>query len=245
MISDAARWVNLPARIRWSVIGAVALCLALAVVALVSQLFSEEEGKADYILVALSAVQFTLSGMVVALVVFFSEREENFSSLQKRTDAFLTSQLNEVLTGVSGEDGEAGNAEVLCDGRCYICGVFYSIKTKEGFWRLWIGLNVDRITCVYVLLKQGHTEADLRRVFAHTFQCAALVGYTLIIEEAVRAGEAVFLLTLVAKDEKGILSQPERRLFWAQDIALMTQSFLRTAQRASLKPPLEARPSPH
>jgi hypothetical protein len=59
------------------------------------------------------------------------------------------------------------------------------------------------------------------------------LGYDIYYEQSEVEGERfVSIWTTVSADDDMIVD-PKRKLFWAQDVAMMTQSFLRTALRRS------------
>lgn len=61
---------------------------------------------------------------------------------------------------------------------------------------------------------------------------------------AVEDGEPIASIWLTAPAEKGLLTNPTEKLFWAQDIAMMTGSFLRAALRNGIELRTDAKAAP-
>lgn len=74
----APRWVK--------VTSLSVLALALASATITALYFLDKEGHQDWILIAMSLGQVAASGIVIAIVVFFSEKDVNTSDLSKRTE---------------------------------------------------------------------------------------------------------------------------------------------------------------
>lgn len=240
MTSDAKRLINVPPVIRWIAIAVLLLCLGVSLAVSIS--FIGQDNKSDWILLGMSVVQIACSGLVAALVVFYSEREAGFRALQDKSKLFLREQLTDVLNAIRNEDGQKARVSLL--ELRDIFGALYEVNASGVPWKLWVGLNVDRLICIYFVSGGAQDVARLREIFAFTFGGAEKVGYSWFVEPAVRDGEEVVSMWLAVSDAEGILNHPEKRLFWAQDVAMMTQSFLRTAHRAGVTPPQKALPGP-
>lgn len=241
-MADATRLVNVPAPVRWIAIAVLLLCLGVSLA--VSLSFIGQDDKSDWILLAMSVVQIASSGLVAALVIFYSEREARFEALQRKTQLFLTEQLPGVLREIREEGKDGATVVVTLLELRDIFGALYEVRASGVAWKLWVGLNVDRLICIYFVSAGPDDVARLRETFAYTFGGAEKVGYSWFVEPAKRDGEQVVSMWLAVADQEGILTHADKRLFWAQDIAMMTQSFLRTAHRAGIQPPKVAVPGP-
>jgi hypothetical protein len=239
-ISDSQRLLQVPRPVRWMALAALFICFFTAI--FVTTSFIGQEGMSDWILLSVSAMQIAASGIVVTCVVFYAETQLDFKTLERKTDVFLTEQVPLVLAKIRNDLGEPLSIVKL--ERTDIFGARYCLSDGQADFSVWIGLNVDRIIVVYFV--QG-SEADvnpLRDKFSYTFGGAEKVGYSWFVEPAVQSGEKIVSLWLAAQDPAGILSNPSKRLFWAQDIAMMTQSFFRTARRTDTQFPIVAKPGP-
>jgi len=205
---------------------------------------------ADWILLSMSVVQITLAGIAGAFILFFSEREVGTDVLQKKTDYFLTELLPVVLAKVSPSyDQRHIGSRVTKLGRSDIFGAAYELSCGTQKMKLWLGLNVSRIIVIYWIeantgddLKQ--TIADIQKTFFFTFEGAKKVGYSTNFEPATSpANKPIVSIWSNIMLEQNLLLQPSDRLFWMQDIAMMTESFWRTAIRNKVQLSLEE-PSP-
>jgi hypothetical protein len=75
----------------------------------------------------------------------------------------------------------------------------------------------------------------LEDVFQFTFGGAQKVGFSTNFESFTSPGGAqLYSIWSSIKLEQNLLLQPSERLFWMQDIAMMTESFWRTAIRNNI-----------
>ncbi len=85
----APRWVKMLALIVLS----LALLTALAVVVV----YIDQGGRENWVLVAISLAQIAASGLVIALIVFFSQRDANLGVLRGRIRDFLLHSLPKAM----------------------------------------------------------------------------------------------------------------------------------------------------
>lgn len=205
---------------------------------------------ADWILIALSLVQLSVTAFIITLVLIFGERDANLATLTERTHKLLQEQLPQILGKI--EDSEGSRTQVTHSEVNNIFGTNYCLKTPNIEAKLWVGLNVDRIIICYFLPRTLPTE-HMRQVFRYTFGGAESVGYKVNYEEATIKATSEDILSIwctwpAIQDSSSLatelLSNPEKKLFIIQDIAMMTQSFIRTAQRNNLTASTEADPGP-
>ncbi len=69
------------------------------------------------------------------------------------------------------------------------------------------------------------------KIFSFTFGGAEKIGFHTFYERAQPDGHDVVSIWMSATAKDVFLTSPSEKLFWAQDVAMMTQSFLRTAIR--------------
>jgi hypothetical protein len=193
---------------------------------------------ADWILVGMSIVHLSLSGLAVAVVLFYSAREEGSDVLRARTEQFLSMHMPAALERVSPHyilRQRGCNVERL--GRSDIFGAAFKLERDAWQMRLWVGLNVHRIIVIYWVDVPSGEDGDaytskMKQVFRFTFSGADKVGFHLNFQPAASVADKTILsIWATAETQHNLLSQPAERLFWAQDIAMMTESFWRTALR--------------
>lgn len=239
---DASQVVFLPAWARWSVIGILGLLALSATVCGVVFLFAKEWR--DTVLPTLSIAQTAAGGFAIVLFVLFAEKQLSIPRLMQKTDEFLETLLLESLARIELPQVEKNKTvrvqtiarEAGIHGRRKdIYGINYEISLADFRMRMWVGINVRRISTIYFV--KVNSAADLPRIeelFQFTFSGAAKVGHQTHFEFAQVDGESFVSIWSTVQAEQAILGQASEQLFWAQDIAMMTQSFARTAHRHQL-----------
>jgi hypothetical protein len=253
-VIDSRGLVHVPRWLKWTATLVLVALFALAV--LVTAIFvihdnPKDPKYADWILVGLATAQLSLTGAGIALVLFFAEREAGTASLQRRHQDFLSKSVPSVLVRVtSSYDLRTTRSRVVRLGESDIFGAAYEIFSGEKSIKVWLGLNVNRIFVIFWIDVDEGSSVDLlqeqvRGVFQFTFGGAEAVGYHTNYEAATLPdGHRVISIWSSARvDGHNLLTESAERLFWLQDVAMMTESFWRTAIRNNVK--LSARdPSP-
>jgi hypothetical protein len=201
----------------------------------------------DWILIGMQIIHMSLSGFTIALIVFFSERQASHTLLEKETEKFLTDLLPRQLTRVTPTYNlRAGKSTVRNLGRADIFGSAYNIKDESGAHEInvWIGINVGRIFAIFWIKTPEGTPAteeyinQLQKTFSFTFGGAEKVGYHTYFEPAtVGNGESLENIVSIwssADTKQNLLLNQSEQLFWLQDIAMMIESFWRTAIRSGI-----------
>jgi hypothetical protein len=250
---DSRGFIHVPRPIRilaLTLLGVV-LVSALGMTAYYVQLDNPKDPKyADWILVGMSLIQMSLTGLALALLLFYTEREVSTSALKAKTDQFLDDLLPEALRFVSPSYAQRHEGcRVVKLGRSDIFGAAYELQSGELRLRVWIGLNVNRLIAIYWVAAPatGHSDAhiaELQAAFQYTFGGATKVGYSTSFEQAHDpAGRPIVSIWSDIKQPENLLLQPSERLFWMQDLAMMTESFWRTSLRKKI-PLSDQEPSP-
>lgn len=236
---DAQQVVFLPQGARrallW-VLGIVAACSAIA--GLAFAFFPEWR---DKVTVALSISQTAAGAFAVVIFVLLAERQLSQDRLRSKTDEFLDLQLPDILARIElpqvVEDEtvrvrQVARASSVHGRRKDIYGANYDISLRDFRMRMWVGINVRRLSVIYFVPVNGPEEVDaLRKQFHFTFTGAAKVGYDTHYEYCEHVDERFVSIWSTVMTEQGILGQPAEQLFWMQDLAMMTQSLARTALR--------------
>ncbi|CAN5378550.1 hypothetical protein BH09PSE4_BH09PSE4_07020 [soil metagenome] len=232
---DAKHFIHLPG---W----AKALCLGTLALGIVASLtiifeFFGAEGNRDWVLIGFSGAQFLITSFVIAIILFVSQTDANIGTLRRRSEQFLIETLPIALGRISLEDHSGSCCEVKRGTRSDIFGYDYSLQRGgTTVLRLWCGVNVGRIIVIYRFTNpQPAVSLDafverLKQIFRFSLGGAASVGYNVSFEPL--PGKAsivsVWLTVATAPD---FLTDPALKLFWSQDIAMMTESLMRTALR--------------
>lgn len=235
---DSKKIIYLPKWIKILTIATLILCLASAIYVCLAYVGVPEHS--DWILLSLSLAQLAATALIISLVLIFGEREENIEYLKEKTNLFLQTQLPKVLNKI--EDSTGKTIETTTSKINNIFGANYELKTANTQIKMWVGINVDRVIISYFIERTISTER-IKDIFKYTFGGAESVGYKVNFEEAKTISHNEEVLSIwctwptisdssqLATD---LLSNPEKKLFIIQDIAMMTQSFLRTAERQDI-----------
>lgn len=245
---DAKRLVYLPlwARIFCIVTLGVGLLLSSAVVI---GYFGSSDNR-DWVLIGLTSAQFLITTLVIAVVLFVSQTDATIGNLTKRTQQFLSVTLPDTLASISSGDDDVAAYAVVRSQRQDIFGCDYAV-TKNGIpvIRLWFGINVSRIIVIYRVIDPSPAHdrdaflETLKTVFRFTLGGAESVGYKISVEPIANLPGHVSIW-LTAPTDADFLTNPMQKLFWAQDVAMMTESMLRTALRHPLEVRLDLRNRP-
>lgn len=245
---DAKQFLHMPT---WAKL----LCLLLlasgiiASAGLIIRFFGSDGGNRDWLLIGFSGGQFLITTFVIALVLFVSQTDANIGNLRARADNFLSVILPEALARITLDDETAEPITVVRNDRRDIFGYDYMLYCGgEKVIRLWCGLNVHRLIVIYRMQASGRTVAarvkKLQEVFAFSLGGAESVNYKVSFEP-LPGDESTISVWLTVATEKDLLTDPALKLFWSQDIAMMTESLLRTARRNADKVTLDqSRPRP-
>ncbi len=245
---DAKHFVHLP---RW----AKALCLGTLALALLAALAvvarSLGTGDQDWLLIGISGVQFLATTFVIAVVLFVSQTDANIATLRARAEQFLIDTLPAALARITLADPQAPPLTVSRGVHSDIFGYDYAIEQGGvPLLRFWCGVNVGRMIVIYRFadpeptLPIGDFAERVQRVFHFSLGGAAAVGYKPSFEPLPGSAGAVSMLRTVVT-QPDFLTDPAVKLFWSQDVAMMTESILRTGLRHEGEVRLDVASRPH
>lgn len=249
---DARHYTYLPTWAKGAVLAAATLLLLLAAVMIYRNLGRDEAG--DDILFYLSLAQTGALALIFAVILLFSTRDANVRDLRRLADQFLSNYVADALQRVSVPALGIDSFQVRDLGSKDIYGRVLEMHSGTFACRLWVGHNVKRLAVIYcVPLDYRAAAADagpgaakaaedaeaaavekVRRAFAHTFMGADDADYGVSFEKATVDGKPFMSIWASAKTSAELLYNPREKLYWAQDIAMMTESFLRSAHRAGI-----------
>ncbi len=236
---DPQQVVFLP---KWARICILCLLGILAVAAVVcSMVFLFYPEHRESITPILSIAQTAAGGFAVVLFVWFAEKQMSTPRLHEKTKVFLESQILDGLRRIEipqiqknqtvSVQLKSREASVY-GGRKDIYGANYEVSLQKFSMKMWVGINVKRLSVIYFAKVNSAQDVDhLRDVFKYTVGGAANAGYHTNFEYAMIDEEHIVSIWSSVLAENGILGHPAEQLYWAQDVAMMTQSIARTAQR--------------
>lgn len=207
-----------------------------------------DENRHDWILVAISLAQIALTGIVFLLIYFFSERDHSTTALRKMSDKFISKEVMHSLEKIELHlrEGEFQSPKItVAKDWTGIFGKVITISCGNYEAHLWVGMNVNKIWCIYTFddftCGQDPSGTQLREKLRPTTEGAEQTGYNVNItylkhNENEPKGTYSVWATVSDKDHPFMLSNAHRRLFFANDIAMMTHSMLNTAYREGVTP---------
>jgi hypothetical protein len=240
--------VYLPRWLRWALL----LALAALVIGFSLTFFIgiNRPGFRDWLPASVSVVQIALTALAYVLLVFFTESGQSPAALMRRTQQVLTRLLPDTLARITDIQGEAMQVDVgLPSG---VTGRDYRLHSSHAELRFWLGLNVHRVIVILFCARPAGLDDDsfaqrLKSDFHDTIQGARAIGYDephFQVENLDGHDFASIWLTWDIGVAQDFLTHSPSQLFFAQDVALMLQSFLRTAQRRKLRLATAVTPMP-
>lgn len=195
----------------------------------------------ELVSISLTAVQTGALMLTFFVLVLFSRMDGNATQVEDLSATFLTRYVVKSLERVSLPDLKIDKFTVENLGQRDIFGHLLLMKSAQLSFKIWVGLNVNRIFVIYFLPAGDDLSIErAQQIFAFTFGGAEKLGYHANYEKATVANTNILSIWLTVETTDDLVSSPKDKLFWAQDVAMMTQSFLRTANRAGLKIQLDS-----
>jgi hypothetical protein len=138
---DSKNLIYLPAWVKVVSIAILSLCLIFSMAIALS--FIGQPDRSDWILLAMSIAQVTASGLVLSLVVFFSERDLSVSALRQKSEEFSKVHMVNALSKIAFEsDNPPSTTEVFFEDGNDLCGGLFNITNGHRKTR-----PVDRHKC--------------------------------------------------------------------------------------------------
>jgi hypothetical protein len=249
---DANQIIFLPYWARVSILSVLGL---LAIISAISGgAFLFDATWRDKVVPLLSIAQTAAGGFAIVLFVLFAERQISTERLIEKTNYFLDDLLPDILSKIELpliEKNKTVSVRTLLreneihGQRKDIYGVNYLIELNDFKMKMWVGINVRRITTIYFVSTLDQNTAErIPEIFKYSIGGAEKVGYQSNYENSHFEEEQFVSNWSTVNTDNVILGNPAEQLFWAQDIAMMTQSMARTAIRNKLSLNTIADPSP-
>ncbi len=217
-------------------------------------IFLFSPGSRELVVPLMSIAQTLLGAFAVIMFVLFAEKQLSTDRLHEKTNQFLETHVKESLSRIElpqVEKEKTVSVDLVTRGqgihgkRKDIYGANYEIRLQSFKMKLWVGINVKRLSVIYFAkADNAHTVDELREIFKFTFGGAEKVGYHTNFEHAKIDDEYIVSIWSTVFADTAILSNPAEQLFWVQDLAMMTQSVARTALRHGIELNTIADPAP-
>ena len=189
-----------------------------------------------------SMLQFAVTGFALTLVALFSTKTVGTDELMKQTTLFLTKEMprafkGAILVGSLDEStwstekviGDESQVEVKVDHVKGSPSATYSVRWRGSTIKMRITLNAFRFVVLYYVPKTDDmSQSQVSEAIEMVTSGAETVGYSsklatnLEIDGTEQFVEIYFFKTV----DRDLLLDTSARLFWSQDIAVMTKSML-------------------
>jgi len=249
---DAHQVVYLPKYGRWTIVTLLAILALSSCVGAAVFLFSPSSK--ELVVPLLAIAQTAIGGLAVVMFVLLSEKQLSTDRLLKKTDEFLAFHVPDTLRRIeipqitkdkTVEVRLIERSSQIHGHRKDIYGANYVISLGDFSMKLWVGINVKRLSLIYFVKVDGSSAVEkLKEDFQFTFGGAEKVGYATNFEYAEVESERLVSIWTNVFAENAILGNPAEQLFWVQDMAMMTQSVARTAARCGWNICSNADPAP-
>lgn len=244
---DSRMLLYVPSWARRLAIGVLVLLLVSSTALCAYVIFGEKEVDTEVLLVSLSILQMSAAGIAFIVVLFYSRRDANMDTLVEHSDEFLKKHVRNALQKVSVPALGIERFKVVDGGSKDVFGHLFIMEGGQLKVPVWVGLNVHRLFVIYYLARDPN-DADFaqraKEIFGFTFGGAMETGFKPNFEPAVVDGEPILSIWLHVQTEHDLLTNPLQKLFWSQDVAMMTESFIRTALRNGLQLQTRCKPAP-
>ncbi len=156
--------------------------------------------------------------------------------LMNRSDQFIEKHVARALRRISVPEKNVVEFNIASIGKKDLFGRTFYLQHENVSFKMWVGLNVNKIFVIYFIQYEQRDDMAnyASEVFKFTFGGAKDVGFKTYYETFKRGGKDYLSIWMTAVGEKDFLTNPTEKLFWSQDIAMMTKSFVRTASRHGL-----------
>ena len=198
---------------------------------------------------AISLFQFVSTGSALSVIAFFSTKNIGTAELLAQTSRFLVDEMPAALRSslilrplqedkwsITDSLGDVAKAVVNTDHVLGTPSATYAVQAFGAKIKFRITLNAFRFVVLYYIPRLNHSPEDLEKILDMVTLGAKTVGYThrittnVSIENQTPWVEVYFYKTT----DKDLLLDSSSRLFWSQDIAVMTKSMLIQLQRGGV-----------
>lgn len=191
-------------------------------------------GEAGWIEVSMAVVQISVSGLALALVLFFSQRAISVDRLVRKSDEYMERDVPAALRRFERiTPGPLGSlAKVAHAPGAY--GAWYDCWIDDMALNFRFGLRMRHVT-VNVFLPRSHFPSvpETQQILKATLKRAKDVGfdYDMAEETQERDGRDYVTIYFMQSLDSGFLFDTERRLSLLQQVSLVLRSLCINARR--------------
>lgn len=242
---EAGSLLHLPRKLKQGIalVLAVGFCASTGFLVFV---IAREPADSPLLPSAISLFQFIATGSALSVIAFFSSKNIDSTELLAQTSRFLVEEMplafrsalivrpmNEENWSVTNWVAQVSQAVVQTDHVRGTASATYSVQAFGAKIRLRVTLNAFRFVVLYYIAMRKHSPADIEKIIDLVTAGAKTVGYShRVATNPGLEGEGEWIEVYFYKTtDKDLLLDTSSRLFWSQDIAVMTKSMLLQLQR--------------
>lgn len=196
----------------------------------------------EFIVVFLSVCQTAVFGLVFTIFVVLARQDNNRKFMVGLADKFFEPYLLEALSAISipslsvtGFEVSSKRSDIFGREISLIAKRDHATDRRDMRVKIWVGLNVYKIIVIYfVPCDPDASPKTIEEKFSYCFGGLQHAGHKVNFERTSIDGESLVSIWYSVEASPDFLMDPGQKLFWAQDIAMGTESFLRTAERHKL-----------
>ncbi|WP_300391416.1 hypothetical protein [Henriciella sp.] len=242
--------VFIPTWVKFSSFAVIAAILICSVVFILH--FMGRSGHETWVLVGMSAAQMAGSGLILFLVVAFSQRDATFGGVQQQVDSFLEEVLPRTFLSIDTPDASPrpfkphrlprlpsrrtprSNVSVDILHNRGELGASYLISTPKTALRIFVELNVWKLVVVYYMPAETDEFASkLRERLQFSFPSAGIDGFSIEENYSHEAFDGRHYLNIIMKKSlpEEFVQSNLQKLYVANLIMTHTQSLIRNCGR--------------
>jgi hypothetical protein len=252
---DSTNFVFIPTWVK--IVSFVIIMTILACSMIFVAYFISVEGRETWVLVGMSTAQIAGSGLVLFLVVAFSQRDATISGVRKQADAFLEKLLPRTLLNIETQEpiptwyGEGRlfgafvpRRRAPTQVRVQILhnpgevGATYIIHAADSTLRVFAELNVWKMTLAYYIPAETDQEAKrLEDKLSFSFPSEGVDGFRTFSNYSRESFDGRMYLNMILQTtlHDDFLQSNLRKIYVANIIMTHTQSLIRNASRDGVR----------
>src|SRR5262245_24767198 len=178
-MADTGEFANLDSRMLLYVPGwarrlamlVLVLLFALSIALCGYVVFGARQLGIEVLLVGLSLLQTSAAGIAFVIVLFYSRRDANMSTLVEQSDEFLKKHMRQALQKISVPALGIERFKVLDGGAKDVFGHLFIMEGGALKIPVWVGLNVHRLFVIFYVGRDPDVDFAQRAkdIFAFTF----------------------------------------------------------------------------
>ena len=209
---------------------------------LVAYSLTKGAGTEVYFSSGVSMFQFAVTGFALALVALFSSKTVSTDELMKQTTLFLTKEMPRACKGailVGSLDESTWSTEKVIEDESQVevkvdhvrgsPSATYSVTWRGSAIKMRVTLNAFRFVVLYYVPKTDDmAQSQVSEAIEMVTSGAETVGYSsrLATNREIDGTDQFVEIYFFKTVDRDLLLDTSARLFWSQDIAVMTKSML-------------------